>query len=101
MQLNGQLFSFENSQHPYLPYSTEVSNAFESVGALWWSFTFDSSTSTEYGYDFVVIYEGSLDGPILYSNSGSLWPTVNISCSTAIVVAFSSDLDIESWGVKM
>ena len=101
ISIYGQSFYFENSQHPYLPLTTEFSTFLAPVGVIWWSLSFDSSTYTESGYDFLILHKGSLNGTAVYTNSGNMWPTINITCSDGLVAEFKSDLNIQSWGVKM
>jgi hypothetical protein len=98
--LQGQIFQFENSHHPYFT-NTYEQQTFTATGAVWWTLTFDSSTFTEYWYDFLEVYQGFNDGTLLYRSSGSVWPQVNITCGPTLTVVFVSDIDVNKWGVKL
>ena len=91
------------SPHPYDTDTTYYSSniLIGSSGSMTYVLQFDGQTETEGGYDFVMVYVGDKTGAVLYSNSGTGFPSsITVASSTGIVFELSSDSSLTAWGLK-
>jgi hypothetical protein len=89
------------SPHPYTNSYTQ--NTLVSCSRAYsYSISFDGSSATESGYDYLKIYRGSStsDSDKLYTNSGASWPVVTYQSTSGLTFYFTTDSSAVYWGYK-
>lgn len=88
------------SPHPYASSTDYLSSVIGISGESEYTVSFDGQTATEYGYDYIYIYEGEDTQSSLYSNSGSSFPdSITVVSSTGITFSLTSDDSVTKYGL--
>lgn len=92
----------QTPRHPYINSEALSSSKIDFARPEYqYCLQFDPQTETEDGFDFVEIRASTAHGEVLYSNSGSRWPSECVASPRGIVVVFLSDNSVTFWGMRM